>query len=498
MQTSFETLQLRTELISGLALQNIVSPTPIQVLTYPAFLEGKDLMVESHTGSGKTLAFLLPLFEKIKINTPTNQAIILAPTHELAHQIHEQIKLLAKNSGIPVTSALLMGEVSIEKQIQKLKEKPQILVGSPGRILDLILKKKVSVPTLETILLDEADNLLESSQSATVKKPQILVGSPGRILDLILKKKVSVPTLETILLDEADNLLESSQSATVKKLLHQIGHPVQIAMFSASMTAKVKALAAPFLKEPIFLRTTEQTSLNPNLEHFYIKTELKEKFETLKKLLLATNTQKALIFVSQHTNTKVLVEKLKYHNFTVATISGKLSKEERKNALLQFKTGKVKLLLSSDLSARGLDVSHITHVFHYDLPLTPYDYLHRAGRSARNGEKGCSISILTPKDLGIIGLLGRTFKIKPSEVILVKGRIKNLETNHFIEPSSSLPTPEVSSPAKKRNKYPKGYHSDTPNKKPKKTTTEINDFTSGTLADALRLIEEAGFDKWDE
>ena len=451
MQTSFETLQLRTELISGLALQNIVSPTPIQVLTYPAFLEGKDLMVESHTGSGKTLAFLLPLFEKIKINTPTNQAIILAPTHELAHQIHEQIKLLAKNSGIPVTSALLMGEVSIEKQIQKLKEKPQILVGSPGRILDLILKKKVSVPTLETILLDEADNLLESSQSATVKK-----------------------------------------------LLHQIGHPVQIAMFSASMTAKVKELAAPFLKEPIFLRTTEQTSLNPNLEHFYIKTELKEKFETLKKLLLATNTQKALIFVSQHTNTKVLVEKLKYHNFTVATISGKLSKEERKNALLQFKTGKVKLLLSSDLSARGLDVSHITHVFHYDLPLTPYDYLHRAGRSARNGEKGCSISILTPKDLGIIGLLGRTFKIKPSEVILVKGRIKNLETNHFIEPASSLPTPEVSSPAKKRNKYPKGYHSDTPNKKPKKTTTEINDFTSGTLADALRLIEEAGFDKWDE
>ncbi len=451
MQTSFETLQLRTELISGLALQNIVSPTPIQVLTYPAFLEGKDLMVESHTGSGKTLAFLLPLFEKIKINTPTNQAIILAPTHELAHQIHEQIKLLAKNSGIPVTSALLMGEVSIEKQIQKLKEKPQILVGSPGRILDLILKKKVSVPTLETILLDEADNLLESSQSATVKK-----------------------------------------------LLHQISHPVQIAMFSASMTAKVKELAAPFLKEPIFLRTTEQTSLNPNLEHFYIKTELKEKFETLKKLLLATNTQKALIFVSQHTNTKVLVEKLKYHNFTVATISGKLSKEERKNALLQFKTGKVKLLLSSDLSARGLDVSHITHVFHYDLPLTPYDYLHRAGRSARNGEKGCSISILTPKDLGIIGLLGRTFKIKPSEVILVKGRIKNLETNHFIEPASSLPTPEVSSPAKKRNKYPKGYHSDTPNKKPKKTTTEINDFTSGTLADALRLIEEAGFDKWDE
>lgn len=465
MQTSFETLQLRTELISGLAAQNIVSPTPIQVLTYPAFLEGKDLMVESHTGSGKTLAFLLPLFEKIKIENQTNQAIILAPTHELAHQIHEQIRLLAKNSSIPVTSTLLMGEVSIEKQILKLRENPQILVGSPGRILDLMLKKKINISTLETILLDEADNLLESSQSATVKK-----------------------------------------------MLHQIGHPTQIAMFSASMTTKVKALAAPFLKDPIFLHTADKTSLNPNLEHFYVRTTLKEKFETLKKLLSATNTQKALIFVSQHTDTKVLVEKLKYHGFTVATISGKLSKEERKNALLQFKTGKVKLLLSSDLSARGLDVPHITHVFHYDLPLTPQDYLHRAGRSARNGEKGNSISILTPKDLGITGLLERTFKIKPSEVILVKGRMKNLETGLFIEPALSLPKPEVSSSTKKRNKYPKGFTSDHSNKKSKssksplkqqpakakKSTIEVDDLMSGTLADALKLIEEADFDHVDK
>ena len=468
MQTSFQTLQLKDELISGLKKQNIVSPTPIQALTYPAFLEGKDL----------TLAFLLPLFEKINKDLKANQAIILAPTHELAHQIHEQIKLLAKNSGLPITSILIMGEVSIEKQIIKLREKPQIIVGSPGRILDLMMKKKISVSTLETVLLDEADNLLETSQSATVKK-----------------------------------------------LLYHIGTNVQVAMFSASMGASVKQLAAPFLKDPVFLHTSEKTVLNPDIEHFYIKTELREKFDTLKKLLQATNTPRALVFVSQHTDTRVLVEKLKYHGFTVATISGKLSKEERKNALAQFKTGKVKILLSSDLSARGLDVAHITHIFHYDLPLTPQDYLHRSGRSARNGEKGTSITILTPKDLGIIGLLERTFKIKPNEITLTKGRIKNLVTNDFLE-ASQIPTVlEETSENKKRNKYPKGFNSKSPDKKAKETkvqkqpsktsshdakrlpkkmiqtkqaSIEPDLLTSGSLADALKLIEEAGLTKNNE
>ena len=128
MQTSFEALQLKNELIKGLKAQNIVKPTAVQALTYSAFLEGKDLIVESHTGSGKTLAFLLPLFTKINLAEKSNQALILAPTHELAHQIHEQIKLLAKNSEMPITSTILMGEMNIEKQIDKLKNKPHILV----------------------------------------------------------------------------------------------------------------------------------------------------------------------------------------------------------------------------------------------------------------------------------------------------------------------------------------------------------------------------------
>lgn len=478
MQNNFEALQVKSELIQGLHAQNISTPTAVQALTYPAFLEGKDLIVESHTGSGKTLAFLLPLFTKIKIEQKANQAIIVAPTHELCLQIHAQVKLLAQNSNLPITSIILMGETSIEKQIEKLANNPQILVGSPGRILDLMMKKKITLDTLQTVILDEADNLLQTSQGATVKK-----------------------------------------------LLHQIGHKVQVTLFSASMNKEVTELAAPFVSAPQILKTAPKTELNPNLSHLYLKAEFRDKFESLKKLLQSSNTQKALVFVSQRTDSKVLVEKLNYHGFTVATISGKLTKEERKNALASFKSGKVKILLSSDIAARGLDVPHISHIFHYDLPLTPQDYLHRAGRSARNGEKGTSISLLTPKDLGMIRVLERTFQIELEEITLIKGRIKNLKTNVFLEPMETIvPTPETNT-SNKRNKYPKGFTSDSGKKAKKQATSTPNNvttkeeksnsklskkktistkkltspsneeaFLSGSLADALKLIEDAGWD----
>lgn len=464
MTTSFEALNLNPQVIAGLKRQNITTPTPIQALTLPAFKTGKDLMIESYTGSGKTLAFLLPLFEKINFAKGT-QAIILAPTHELAHQIHEQIKLLAHNSQLPITSALLMGEVSIDKQIVKLREKPHIIVGSAGRILDLILKKKIHTPSIENIVLDEADNLLGHNQKATIKK-----------------------------------------------LLHQLPTHVQITLFSASMGQEVKDLALPLSKNPEFISVAPSTELNPMIEHFYVKGEPRQKFELLKKLLQATDQHKILIFVSQHTDTQALVEKLAYHDFKVATISGKLSKEERKRALNAFKSGKVNILLSSDLAARGLDIPHIRYIIHYDTPLTAADYLHRSGRTARNGEKGTSISLVMPKDLGMLRILERTFKVQPQEILLVKGQMKNITTGDFIVVEAPL-VQEI--PAKKsRNKYPKGFVSDKASKKEKKKSQEASkpslktkkvkmkqqaapadDFlASGSLADALRLIEESQFD----
>lgn len=446
MKTSFDDLKICPEIVAGLKKQQITQPTPIQSLTYSAFLEGKNLIVESHTGSGKTLAFLLPLFKKIDLSLKANQAIILAPTHELALQINEQVKLLAKNSGVSIRSALIMGEVNIDHQIKRLKEKPEIIIGSPGRILDLITKKKISKTTIQTVVLDEADNLLLHNQGSTVKK-----------------------------------------------LLYQLNASCQIALFSASMGHHIDVLSLPLLENPEIIRTSKQTALNPLIEHYYIKTSQRDKFETLKKILQSAKSSKVLVFVSQHTDTSILCEKLTYHGFTIDFLSGKQSKEERKKALTAFKTGKINILLSSDLSARGLDVPSISHIIHYDLPLTAEDYLHRSGRTARTGNRGISISIMTPKELGMIRILERSYSIALKEVTATKGKLLCIETGEEVVGESVA---SAAPATKNRNKYPKGFTKKAAPTKPKKIMQPVEELSDepGTLADALKLIEQSYFE----
>lgn len=415
MITDFTALNLNTKLVDGLKAQNITAPTPIQARTLPAFLEGYDIIAESYTGSGKTLAFVLPLFEKIDTAKNEMQAIILAPTHELVIQIHEQIALLAKNSGIPVTSMPIMGEVNIETQIKKLKNRPHIIVGSAGRVLDLMERKKITAHTIQTVVLDEADNLLGQNQSGTIK----------RLLHMTMQKR-------------------------------------QLCIFSASITKQTLDVAKTFMPAPTVIQMAPKTSLNPNIEHMYIVGDKRDKFEMLKKLLLATKAPKALIFVSQNTDVTTIIEKLEYHNYKIASISGKVSKEERKNALMRFKKGQVELLISSDLSARGLDVPDITHVFHFDMPLTAQDYLHRAGRTARGIASGTSICLTSPKELGAIRIYEREYNIKFAPITLVKGAIKRLDSGEIIkaEAPKKAATQEPVSKKQLRNKYPKGFNSD--------------------------------------
>ena len=170
MNKSFNELNLNSNIVEGLKLQGVTSPTEVQELTIPKALENIDIIAESHTGSGKTLAYLCPIFQKINTEKKEMQAIILAPTHELVMQIDSQIKLLANNSNIDITSLTIMGEANIEKQIKKLKEgKPHIIVGSSGRVLDLIKKKKITAHTVKTIVMDEADSLLAKNKSIVIK-----------------------------------------------------------------------------------------------------------------------------------------------------------------------------------------------------------------------------------------------------------------------------------------------------------------------------------------
>lgn len=367
MTNTFHSLPLQEVLIEALNKQDITEPLPIQSLAIPAAIEGKNIIAQAHTGSGKTLAYLLPLFQKINITTAQCQAIIIAPTHELVVQINDQIKRLATNSQLPITSAILMGGMNIEKQIERLKKKPHIIVGSSGRILELIKKKKLPAHTIKTLIIDEADNLLEKNQSADVL-------------------------------------------AIIKACMRD----TQLMLFSATISEKTKVIADSFMSDPLFLNTCEAQPLNPQISHYYTLSEQRKKVETLRKLLHKLSPEKTLIFVNNTHEGDILVDKLHYHKFLVGGLSSKQNKQQRETTLQHFKTGKINVLVSSDLSARGLDIPSITHVINLDLPIQPQDYLHRAGRTARGFNTGTSISILTDRETRLLKdyekTLGLTFQ----------------------------------------------------------------------------------------
>ena len=382
MSLSFETLNLNPSLIEGLAKQNITTPTTIQAEAIPVNLSRQDVIAQSHTGSGKTLAFVTPLFQLIDSSKREMQVLILAPTHELVMQIDAQIKLLAANSGEPVTSTTIIGGANIEKQIKKLKEKPHFIVGSAGRILELIKKKKITAHTIKTIVLDEADSLLDNTNTKTIQ-------------DII----------KTTLRDR------------------------QLCLFSASISDNTLELAKSLMKEPVVLKTAETVEMNPNIEHFYLKGDRRDKFELLRKLIVAEEPQRALIFVNQNDSMQEIAEKLNYHQKETFMMRGNIKKEERKRALDAFRSGKIKLLISSDLTARGLDIPEVTHIIHLDCPSNPNEYLHRAGRTARGHASGKSICIVTDKDLSTLKKYQKKFKIQFEEMKVSHGKFISAASN---------------------------------------------------------------------
>lgn len=383
MINSFSDLNLNSSIIEGLQKQGINIPTSIQANSILPALEGKDIIGEAFTGSGKTLAYLLPLFHKIDTSKREMQGLILAPTHELAKQIEDQIKLLAENSSFPITSLSIIGDVNINNQIKKLKE----------------------------------------------IKPHIIVGSTGRILDLIRKKKITAHTIKTIVIDEGDNLLDPKRSNVTKDIVKSTMRDRQLMLFSASIKPETLETAKSLMKEPIIIKSEDKPLINPNIEHMFILCERRDKFETLRKVLVAANPEKAIIFVNNNEDIELTTAKLNYHSKDCFAMTGKISKEDRKLAIESFRTGKIKILVSSDVTARGLDVADITHVFHLDLPLKLNEYLHRSGRTARGNAHGTSICILTAQQLNIIKKYEREFNIQFKEKKVFGGVLEDANYN---------------------------------------------------------------------
>ena len=376
MKELFEKLNMNASLLKALEKEKITTPTEIQKRVIPEALGNKDLIVQSETGTGKTLAYLLPLFCKINPSAREMQAIILVPTHELAIQVLRVIELLSQNSDVKVSSASMIGNVNIDRQIEKLKEKPHIIVGSSGRILELIKKKKISAHTIKTIVLDEADRLMGDSDIENVK-------------------------------------------AVIKSTMRDR----QLLMFSASISKEAEARGREIMKDPAVIRGEAATSVPDTIEHICFIAEQREKFEVLRKAAGIMKPQKAIIFTSGIEEAEIVTEKLKYHGLNAEGIHGTNRKEERKKALEGFRTGKIQLLVSSDIASRGLDIEGVTHIFSLNAPEQPRDYLHRAGRTGRNGKTGISISIVDKREISKIKKIEKAFNIEITVKDMYKGQI---------------------------------------------------------------------------
>lgn len=363
-------------LIKALEKQGIKKYTKVQDLSINKILENKDLLVSSGTGTGKTLAYLLPIFQKIT-EEKTPQALILAPTHELVMQITEQAKLLATNSNKNINSFSLIGEVNIKKQINNFKNiKPQIIVGTCGRVLDLITQKKLKAHNIKTIVLDEVDILTDDKNLDTIKK----------IIKSTLKER-------------------------------------QVLGFSASLDDKTINKCNEFMKNVEIIRVKENITINKNISHSYIHCERREKFTILRKLIASTKPKRCIVFVNDENSIEIITAKLNYHNYKTCCISGKMKKEDRKNALNSFRLGKNNILVSSDLSSRGLDITEVSHIFNLDFPLNKNEYLHRCGRTSRKGDKGYAISIVTNQNLSTIRNYKKNFNIDIKKKEMKEGKL---------------------------------------------------------------------------
>lgn len=365
MENDFKSLGVSDKLQKGLAAQGIMVPMLAQSLLMGPMCEKRDVIIQSETGSGKTLAYLLPLFTMIDTSVRATQAIILTPTHELAAQVYKQAELLAANSELSLRSMLIIGGASMLRQIEKLKEKPHIIIGSSGRILDLIQKKKINAQSVKTIVIDEADRMMDSLNIDGLKA-----------------------VIKTTLKDR------------------------QIVALSASINEATLEAAKNLMKDYEFLKTKEIEKLPENISHFYIKCDFREKIELVRKIVHGEKAEKTIVFLNNPENIEVTVEKLNFHALKAAGIYGGAYKTQRREALEDFRQGRINVLVASDIGARGLDIEGVTHVINLDIPEEPVYYLHRAGRTGRKGESGIVISIITEYEKKWINKYKNSFQIE--------------------------------------------------------------------------------------
>lgn len=344
----FNGFNLPTSLLHALKKLGFTTPTPIQIQAIPFALEGRDVLGSAQTGTGKTAAFGIPLVTKL-INEPNGAAIVLTPTRELATQVLKQLQELL---GHPtnIRCALLIGGDSMGKQLSQLKAKPRIIVGTPGRINDHLMRRTVNLGATNFLVLDEMDRMLDMGFGVQLEK--------------IIKH---MPTDR------------------------------QTLMFSATMPANIMKTAEKYLRMPERVAVGSTISAAPKIKQELIHTPETEKYTKL-VALLEERKGSILVFVKTKHGADRLSQKLIKHGHSAEAIHGDLRQRQRDRVIQSFRDKKHRVMVATDVAARGLDIPHIEHVINYDLPQAPEDYIHRIGRTARAGAEGSAVCLITPAD----------------------------------------------------------------------------------------------------
>jgi superfamily II DNA/RNA helicase len=361
---------------AALAKLGITEPTPIQSAAIPLMLEGKPTCLRAETGTGKTLAYLLPIFTRLDLAETATQAIVLAPTHELAIQIHRQCTDLSQHAALPVRSLLLISGTALDRQIDKLKTRPHVVVGSPGRIRDLIHKARLRTAKVRTLVLDEADRLLTGDSAADIAS--------------VLK---SLPVTRQVVFASAT--LQPASTGTMEDMAPGV-----------------------ILLEP------GAQAVNADITHLYLVCERRDKLKLLRQVLSATRAERALVFAEDDDLAERAVSQLDHHHVRVAELHPDFDKRDRKQAMDEFRAGRVQVMVASDMAARGLDIPGVTHVINLDAPLQPRAYLHRAGRTGRAGRHGETITLLTQDQLRLVRRYESELGIQLQRVRLREGKVE--------------------------------------------------------------------------
>jgi translation initiation factor 4A len=365
---SFDNLNLKDNLLRGIYSYGFENPSKIQSLAVPKIVEGKDLIAQAHSGTGKTGAFSIGCLQKLEEDKKESQILIISPTHELVHQTSEVIKEISKH--LDISFMEVIGGTNVAECRRELDKCPQVLLGTPGRVLDMIQK-----------------NFLYTDK------------------------------LKTLVFDEADEILSSGFKETIHDIIRFIPKQTQICLFSATMPEEVLQLTNSFMNNPERILVKKEELTLEGITQFYINIKVNDwKYDVLTDLYDTINIAQCIIYINSKNKLMDVYNSLMSSNFPVSCIHGELTGEQRKRVMEEFKSGHSRILLSTDLLSRGIDVQQLSLVINFDLPKSKETYIHRIGRSGRYGRKGVAINLVTDRDMAHLKDIETFYETEISEM----------------------------------------------------------------------------------